>query len=336
MRSRIILTLAAMLCVLPQADPTRIAQAKSGADTAWGHSKHSIDGVTVPFEYFKQHIYVPVSVLGKPGFVFMLDSGASKNVLNLRTVRQLGINPTSMEPEKSVGFGYERIYVAPEEELDVEMGGLPAAHKMSVVDLNKFEMHFSHPTDGMLGYPFFLHYVVKLDFQTRLVSIYSADHYVYRGLGMKIPLAPGKGSIVMPVTLGSERHKPHPVHVIVDTGSNVTLLLYENFLRALQLENGLRQSIPDRAFGLNGYYRIQRGTVDSLQIGDVETHNPTVDYLEKEEDLSPNRTVPGAIGNGVLHGFRTVIFDVPHHRMIFELPAVPPAPTVVLKETMAP
>ncbi len=210
MRARIFLTLTAMLWVMPHPAPARTAQAKSAAGTAWGQSQPSIDGVTVPFEYFKQHIYVPVTVHGKTDFVFMLDSGASKNVLNLRTARQLGIHPGPMEPEKSVGFGYERIYVAPEEELDVEMSGLTAAHKLSVVDLSKFETHFSHPTDGMLGYPFFLHYVVKLDFQTRLVSIYSADHYVYRGFGMKIPLAAGKGSIVMPVTLGSERHKPHP------------------------------------------------------------------------------------------------------------------------------
>ena len=335
MRSRIILTLAAMLCVMPHADPSRTAQPDSTADISVNASKQSIGEVTVPFEYFKQHIYVPVSLQGKPGFTFMLDSGASKNVLNLRTARQLGIHPGTMEPEKSVGFGYERIYIAPEENVGVELGDLPAAHKMSVMDLNKFEMHFSHSTDGMLGYPFFLHYVVKVDFQTKLISIYSAD-YVYRGLGMKVPMVPGKGYIVVPVTLGSERHKPHAVDVIVDTGSNVSLLLYENFLRALDLEKSLRQSVPAEAFGLNGYYQIQRGMVDSLLIGDAETHNPTVDYLEKNEDLSPNRTVPGAIGNGVLQGFRAVIFDAPHHRIIFELPNAPLAPTVVMKETMAP
>lgn len=336
MRKRVFLTVAVLLCVVPQAAPAWTAQPDSAADISMNALKHSIGGVTVPFEYFKQHIYVPVSLQGKPGFTFMLDSGASKNVLNLRTARQLGIHPGNMEPEKNVGFGYERIYVAPEENVGVELGDLPAAHQMSVVDLNKFEMHFSHSTDGMLGYPFFLHYVVKVDFQTRLVSIYSADHYVYRGLGMKVPMVPGKGSIVMPVTLGSERHKRHPVDVIVDTGSNVSLLLYENFLRALDLEKSLHQSVPAEAFGLNGYYQIQRGMVDSLLIGDAETHNPTVDYLEKNEDLSPNRTVPGAIGNGVLQGFRAVIFDVPHHRIIFELPNAPLAPTVVMKETMAP
>ena len=336
MRGKTFLTAAAMLCMMPHADPSRTAHPDSVADISVNASGQSIGEVTVPFEYFKQHIYVPVTLQGKPGFTFMLDSGASKNVLNLRTARQLGMHLADIEPEKSVGFGYERIYVAPEEDVGVELGDLAAAHTMSVMDLNKFEMHFSHPTDGMLGYPFFLHHVVKVDFQTKLVSIYPADNFVYRGFGMKVPVVPGKGSIVMPVTLGSDRHKPRPVDVIVDTGSNVSLLLYENFLRELDLEKSLRQSVPAEAFGLNGYYQIQRGVVDSLLIGDAETHNPTVDYLEKNEDLTPSRTVPGAIGNGVLQGFRAVIFDVPHHRIIFELPDASPALTVVMKETMAP
>jgi hypothetical protein len=331
-----ILVVAAMLCVMPHAAPAWTVHPHSVADISLKASAQSIGEVTVPFEYFKQHIYIPVSVQGKPGFTFMLDSGASKNVLNLRTARELGFHPGDVEPEKNVGFGYERIYVAPEEDVGVELGDLAAAHTMSVMDLNKFEMHFSHSTDGMLGYPFFLHYVVKVDFQTKLISIYPADGYVYRGFGMKVPMVPGKGSIVMPVTLGSDMHKPRPVDVIVDTGSNVSLLLYENFLRALDLEKSLRESVPAQAFGLNGYYQIKRGMVDSLLIGDAETHNPTVDYLQKNQDFSPNRTVPGAIGNGVLQGFRAVIFDVPHHRMIFELPDAPPPLTVVIRRTMAP
>src|SRR6185437_16275638 len=87
-----------------------------------------------PFEYFKQHIYLPVALQGKLGFIFMLDSGASRNILNLRTARQLGLHPGNMEPEKNVGFGYERIYVAPEENVSVELGAVPMAHTLSVMD----------------------------------------------------------------------------------------------------------------------------------------------------------------------------------------------------------
>jgi hypothetical protein len=323
MTRRIFLTLAAMLCVLPQADPSRTLQRKQNpAHTSIRFSKRPFPAVTVPFEYFKQHIYVPISLQGKPGFVFMLDSGANRDILNLRTSRQLGVQPGNMKPEQKVGFGYDLIYVAPAEQMDAELGGLRAASTMSVMDLNRFEMHFSHRTDGMLGYPFFQHYVVKLDFQKKSLTLFSPEDYRYRGSGMKITLAPAQDRVVLPVTIGSDGHQQYPRDVIVDTGSNVGLLLYENFLRSLGLQNNLTYAQPGQAFGLNGYYPVKRGIVYSLLIGQAETRNLPVDYLEKD-DLNSGARRPGAIGNAILQCFQVVIFDLPHHRMIFEMKPQP-------------
>jgi hypothetical protein len=315
----IFLTLAAASCLLSQPATARRAKPTSTSAAFLSISAHPTGEMTVPFEYFKQHVYVSVSLQGRPGFVFMLDSGASKNILNLRTSRQLGIKPGRMRPEGHIGFGYERIYVAPEENVDAELGPIPVAHVMSVMDLNKFERHFSHLTDGMLGDPFFRHFVVKLDFEKKLLSIFPADQYSYHGLGIKIPLRTNTNFIVIPVTVGSGPNSKHVVNVSVDTGSNDTLLLYENYLRGLDLEGSLQHAVPGQAFGLNGYYSVKRGIVDSLRIGIAETHNLSVDYLDQNEDIGPEQNIPGAIGNGILQSFRAVIFDLPHRRMIFEV-----------------
>jgi hypothetical protein len=322
----IFLTLAAVLCLLPQ--PALAAFFSIPA--------HPTGEVTVPFEYFQQHIYVTVSLQNRPGFIFMLDSGASKNILNLRTAQQLGMKPCDMQPEKNIGFGYERIYVAPEENVDTELGPIPVARTMSVMDLNKFERHFSHPTDGMLGQPFFRHFVVKLDFEKKLLSISPADTFSYRGLGIKIPLASSKNFIVIPVTVGSGRYTRHVVDVSVDTGSNDTLLLYEKFAGRLDLKGSLLHAVPGQAFGLNGYYPVKRGIVDSLLIGDAKTQNLTVDYLDQSEDIGPEKDIPGAIGNGILQSFRVVVFDLPHRRMIFELKPPPWQPGVTRTATVEP
>jgi hypothetical protein len=323
MRGRTFLTLAAILCMLPQADPSRTLQRKQNpAQASIRLSKHPAPVVTVPFEYYKQHIYVPISLQGKPGFVFMLDSGANRDILNLRTSKQLGMQPSNMKSEGKVGFGYDLIYVAPAEQMDADLGGLRAASTMSVMDLNRFEMHFSHPTDGMLGYPFFQRYVVKLDFQKKALTLFAPEDFRYRGLGMKIALAHAPDRVVLPVTIGSDGHQQHSRDVIVDTGSNVGLLLYENFLSSLGLQNNLAYAQPGQAFGLNGYYPVKRGIVYSLLIGQAETRNLPVDYLEKDDQNSA-ATRPGAIGNGILQCFQVVIFDLPHHRMIFEMKPQP-------------
>ncbi len=330
MRGRVFLTLAAMLCVMPHADPSRtFGRRQNPQPNSFSLRKQPFIPVTVPFEYYKQHIYVPISLQGKPGFTFMLDSGANQNILNLGTSKQLGLRPSDLRMEKKVGFGPDLIYVAPAEQVDAKLGTLPAASRWSVMDLNRFELQFSHRTDGMLGYPFFQRYVVKLDFQRKLLTLLDPENFKYRGPGMKITLAPAQDRVVLPVTIGSNGYELHSRDVVVDTGSNVGLLLYENFLTSLGLQNNLTSAQPGQALGLNGYYPVKRGTIYSLLIGKAETRNLAVDYLENDNELSSQATRPGAIGNGILQCFQVVIFDLPHHRMIFELKPAPWKPGVV-------
>ena len=102
--------------------------------------------ITVPFEYFRRHIYVTVTLQGKPGFIFMLDSGANRNILNLRTSKLLGMQPMKLQQEKNIGFGDAPVYVAPEERIDATIGSIQVAQEMAVIDLNRFE-HALRPSD---------------------------------------------------------------------------------------------------------------------------------------------------------------------------------------------
>lgn len=326
MMRRIFLTLAAMLCVLPQADPSRTLQRKSSPAFTLRQSKRPVAGITVPFEYFRRHIYVTVSLQGKPGFIFMLDSGANRNILNLRASRQLGMQPRSLQQEKNIGFGDAPVYVAPEERVNASIGTTPVAQTMAVIDLNKFEQHFGHPTDGMLGYPFFRNFVVKVDFQKKLLTIFPADRYVYRGSGVEVALKPSRDFVITPITLGVDRLVRYPVDMAVDTGSDTTMMLYDQFVRPLELEDSRQHSTAGLAFGLNGFYPVALGSIYSFFIGDAETHNVAVDYLAENTTAAAERTLPGAIGNGILQSFQAVIFDVPHGFMIFELKPPPLTP----------
>ena len=69
MRGRVFLTLAAMLCVMPHADPSRTFARRQNPQPRWGFRlrKAAIRAGTVPFEYYKQHIYVPISFAGQAG-----------------------------------------------------------------------------------------------------------------------------------------------------------------------------------------------------------------------------------------------------------------------------
>ncbi len=322
-KGRICLTLAAMLLVMPHADPSRTYQPKPKRPLVPRRSKAPAVGITVPFEYFRRHIYVTVSLQGKPGFIFMLDSGANRNILNLRTSKLLGMQPLKLQQEKNVGFGDAPVYVAPEERINAMIGSIQVAQEMAVIDLNRFEQHFGHPTDGMLGYPFLRNFVVKIDFQKKLLTLYSRDGYTYRGPGLEIALRPSHDFVITPITLGSDRLVRNSVDMAVDTGSDTTMMLYDQYVRQLELVDSRQHSVAGLAFGLNGFYPVALGSIHSFYIGDAETHNVSVDYLAQNETAAAQQKLPGAIGNGILQNFRAVIFDVPQGRMFLELKPPP-------------
>jgi Aspartyl protease len=326
MRSRIIVTLAAMLCVMPHADPSRTLQPKANLPLVLRRFKGPTAAITLPFEYFRQHIYVTVSLQGKPGFIFMLDSGANRNILNLRTSKLLGMQPLKLQQENNVGFGAAPVYIAPEERINATIDSIQVAKAMAVIDLSRLEQHFGHPTDGMLGYPFFRRFVVKLDFQRKQLSLWPAHRYSYRGPGVRVALKPSGDFPILPITLGSRGSDRHHVDVAVDTGSDATMMLYEQFVRQFDLEESRRQSTDAMAFGLNGYYPVALGSIDFFLIGDAEAHNVAVDYLAENETEAAEQKLPGAIGNGILQNFRAVIFDVPQGRMFLELKPPPMTP----------
>lgn len=294
--------------------------AKPAAGSADGTILWKMAGeITLPFEYFNQHIYVTAGINGRPGFAWMLDSGANRDILNLRMARQLGLKVPVKSDRTRVGFGDGQIYVGPEQRVDVEMNSIAVAHAMPVMDLNRFEQHFHHATDGILGYPFFRRYVVKLNFENKQMTVMPPERYRYRGRGVRVPLQASNDFVLMPVEIGSARYAHQTVNVIVDTGSNMTLMLYEPFVRMLKLESSWRHAQPGMGYGLDGEYPLARGSIDSLAIGDAETRDLPVDYLESAEQAATAKDFPGAVGNGILQSFAAVIFDVPHHQIIFEL-----------------
>lgn len=292
-----------------------LAQKEKSARAFAGNLSAHSSAIAVPFEYYKQHIYISVQVDDVPGLIFMLDTGASRNVLNLRTARQLGAASRRLKQEKKVGFGAEHIYTAPETPVRAEIESVPIARVMSVIDLSHFERHSGHVLDGILGYPFLQKFVVKLDFRNERLT-FSPKRFVYRGPGLRIGILQQRTFPVIPITIGSSQQVHHQTNVVIDTGSNGTLMLYERFVRRLSLQESLLHTVAAKAYGLNGYYDVRLGSVRSIQIGSAIAHSVSVDYVEPEEEVHLDRGVSGEIGNGILQGFLVVVFDVPHGQIV--------------------
>ena len=291
--------------------------------------------VTVPFDYFNRHIFISLTLNGTPGMIFLLDSGTTSNIVNMTTATAMGLQPVSIQQKKGLGLGSGKVYVAAAKDIDVRIGDIQIANLMSVVDLQDLEHRFGHRIDGILGFPFLQHFVVELDFDKHLLILMPSKKYSYRGPGDTLYLTSRSKATSIPVMLSTVDHWERQIKVEVDTGSDVTLLLYPQFVHGAHLEGIFPSKAQQRAYGLGGYFAMQYGVLDSLLMGRTQASNLTVFKL-LSEPVAARTGFAGVIGTSLLDQFSKVVFDVPRGHIIFELnqtrqesanrPAVPAIP----------
>lgn len=277
------------------------------------------DTITVPFEYYKQHIFVSLTVNGVPGMQFLLDTGTSTNILDLQAVQTLGLKPENLQKVKNIGLGGGKVAIAAAKNLDVELDHMQVEHVLAVVDLHGLEVSFGHRTDGILGFDLLRHYVVQLDFQRQTLTLSPIKGYHYRGSGDILFLADKKHSPDVHVTLNTSTNQRQQAVVGVDTGSDVTLLLYSKFAQSAHLEGTFLPSHGLRAYGLGGFFPVQQGTLHSLSMGHLLATNMTIFLLPVTPTMIKKKTTCGVVGMSYLSNFQKVIFDVARGRMILEL-----------------
>jgi hypothetical protein len=291
--------------------------------------------VTLPFDYFNRHIFITITLNGTPGMVFLLDSGTNSNILSMNTASAMGLQPVSIQQEKGLGLGSGKVHVAAAKDIDARIGEIQIANLMAVIDLQDLENRFGHRIDGILGFPFLQNFVVVLDFDKHLLTLMPSKKYSYRGPGDTLYLTSRSTATSIPVMLSTVDHMQRQIKVEVDTGSDVTLLLYPHYVHGAHLEGIFPPKAQQQAYGLGGYFAMQYGVLNSLLMGRTEASHLIV-FKMLSEPIATRTGFAGVIGTSLLDQFGKVVFDVPRGHIILEMnpvnqvsanrPAVPAIP----------
>ncbi|MGC9292871.1 MAG: retropepsin-like aspartic protease [Acidobacteriaceae bacterium] len=275
--------------------------------------------VSLPFVYFKQHIYVKATVDGRPEMDFLLDSGSSQSGLNLHTAEALQIKPRSVKDLMDLGLGEGRTFVASAVPVDLLLGTLQVRQKMLVVDMDGLENFSGHRIDGILGFPFFEKYVVKLDFKKDRMDIYPAYGYRYQGPGYAVPILVRDHVPLVDARLYFSKKGKLDAKVEVDTGSDATLLLYRQYEKKHRLEGILPTQGLEKAYGIGGAYTVGCASMDSVQVGVLKADRVRVGFSTATHGVSARSGIDGELGNAFFQRAGGMVFDLPEGQIIFEL-----------------
>ncbi|HHN47479.1 MAG TPA: PDZ domain-containing protein, partial [Bacteroidales bacterium] len=163
---------------------------------------------------------------------------------------------------------------------------------------------------GIIGHEFFNHFVVKVDYDRKLITVYDPEVYRPRRRDTAIPFSIEQGRPYIAVTVIQDD----------DTKINAKLLIDSGASHGLMLETDTKEeiSLPDKnlstiiGWGLGGELAGHLGRIKALKIKSFMFKDVLVSFAEDYSDPEATRVTGrnGSIGGDVLSRFTTT-FDYP-------------------------
>lgn len=262
-------------------------------------------------------ILLPVAINGHPPIYFLLDTGVKANLLFSKSMGDsMGLSYT-----RRVGMvgadGSTTIWaqVSPINTLD--LGPVVGQLQSLLVledDFLELESVLGVPVYGILGYEFFRHNAVKINYDRSEITFYPPENSAWRSpFYRRGELMIQEGKAYLEVKVRQQGGQKLRGKVLLDTGANHGLLLNRETTTAIQLpdqriETQLGQSLGGVLYGFIG--RVEGLSIRGLPFTEVLTSFPEVSPYSAQ--LVESGRI-GSLGAEVL-GRTTLVLDYPKNQ----------------------
>jgi outer membrane lipoprotein-sorting protein len=129
-----------------------------------------VDSVVIPFELWRNHIYVSALVNGRGPFRFIFDSGAGGTAINRQLVSEMALTHLGTSEARGVG-GADSSDVYQIDTLEIagiRLLGLPG----STIALDQLESVAETRIDGIIGYDLLNRFAITVDYANHCLVVY--------------------------------------------------------------------------------------------------------------------------------------------------------------------
>jgi hypothetical protein len=159
--------------------------------------------------------------------------------------------------------------------------------------------------DGIIGFSFLSRYIVKINYDSLKLSVYTRGSIKY----------PKGGFLLHPVLAGlpiqSARVRDAAdifSRFYFDTGAGLCLLLSSDFVSdSLLLSSKKKQPVYTQAQGLGGKADMRLTTIKEFRLGPFRFRNVPVYIFDDDYNVTSYPTLGGLIGNDILRRFNVII-----------------------------
>ncbi len=277
--------------------------------------------VRIPFELYSNLIVVPVVLNNQLPLRFILDTGVRTTILTEKAYSDiLDLAYTKKYIISGIGSENRDVEAYITNGVTLSMPGIKGmGHAMLVLEEDYLELrnYLGTEVHGILGYEVFSRFIVKIDYDNKVIILTTPEHFKPKKSYDEIPIIieDTKPYIQTFVTYNNE-DSPISVKLMIDSGASHGLLLDSKSDKSLYIpENNLDCNLGR---GLAGNLQGKIARIHNFKIGnrswdDVLITFPTSSSLLdsiKRGDVFRN----GSIGGEILSRFK-VIFDFPGERI---------------------
>lgn len=290
-------------------------------------------GKQLSFRLINNHIYIPGTLNDTLPVWILLDCGAG-TILSEGQAKKGKIKTHS--PGQTQGIGNNMVPYEMTDSVRFTLGGFSYSEKgVPVLSFKEIERcaafitvdeegkltvlntqkDNAQPIDAVLGDKFFRRFVVKIDFQKEVLTLYDPSSFKYAGKGDRIPLLYSDNHIYARASI-TQSDSLVSGYFMVDCGSMTGVVLNTPFIK----KHGLTPSTGATELslcGIGGNSQSMMGNVPDFRIGKQRIEKPITLFSRASSGVLTRPDVAGSIGNGILRKF-VVILDYSRKEMILE------------------
>ncbi|WP_181305900.1 aspartyl protease family protein [Rufibacter sp. XAAS-G3-1] len=274
----------------------------------------------IPFKLVHNLVIIPIQINNSNPLNFVVDTGVDRTLLmQIGQFDTITLNNVEKLFLRGLGRG-AGIQAMLSSGNSVNFSGVEAKNqKVLMLEENIFNLssRLGMEVHGIIGYPLFKDFVVEIDYEHKIMTLYKPGTY---------PERKARKSSVVPLEI--EASKPyvraqasfpdgtkHALRLIVDSGMSTSMLLYPPTLPDARIPEKKIEAYLGR--GLNGDIHGEIARIEALQLGEFTLQKPPAsfpDTMSIRHALGLNNR-NGNLGADVLQRFK-VVFDYANSRML--------------------
>lgn len=271
----------------------------------------SVSKVEIPFKYENNLIIVSTIFQGVVPLRFIFDTGAEHTIISKKEITDLLQIPYRREFKLIGSDMSSEISAFLISGVQLQISDLLLPNRSMLVlgeDHLNLEQVAGIQIHGILGSDVFKRYVVRIDYQRKVITLYNYDKFKLPKKNFEeIEIEIHKNKPYLKETLWLSPTDSLPIKLLIDTGAALSLLLHTDTSPLLTVPENAR--LGKLAFGLGGFIEGYLGRIQQLGLGRFQLNEVLTNFQDLHEELDTtflnNRN--GIIGNQALNRFEVII-----------------------------